>query len=135
MATMSEGNGFASRDQILQPLKRRFAVVDVPEWGRFRIRSLTELERSRFEASIRDKKGQVSANKLIDLKCRLIVLCVVDGEGNPLLTNSDIDVLRNQDAKATNALVDAIQTHCGITEADMEDLEKNSDVTPAASLP
>lgn len=130
---MSEGNGLVTRDQILQPLKRRFTEVTVPEWGTFRIRSLTELERSKFEASIRDKKGQVSNAKLVDLKCRLIVLCVVDGEGNPLLAHSDIDVLRNQDAKATNALVDAIQAHCGITDNDMEELEKNSGATPAGS--
>lgn len=130
---MSETNGFATRDTILQPLKRRFTDVTIPEWGKFRIRSLTELERSRFEASIRDKKGQVNNTKLIDLKCRLIVLCVVDDAGDPLLTNSDIDVLRNQDSQATNLLVDAIQGHCGITETDLGELEKNSEATPAAS--
>lgn len=123
---MSEGNGFATRDQILSPAKRRFSVVDVPEWGKFRIRSLTELERSRFEQTLRDKNGQLSNNKMLDLKCRLIVLCTVDGEGNQLLTNSDIETLRNQDSRFTNQLVEAIQEHCGVSSADMEDLEKNS---------
>lgn len=132
---MSEANGFVTRDALLRPLVRRFKVVEIPDWGKFRIRSLTELERSKFEASIRDKKGQVSNSKLVDLKCRMIVLCIVDADGNQLLTNADIDVLRNQDSKATNALVDAIQSHCGITEGDMEDLEKNCEPTAAASLP
>ena len=132
---MSETNGFATRDTILAPLKRRFTEIAIPNWGKFRLRSLTELERSRFEASIRDKKGQVSNAKLIDLKCRLIVLCVVDGNGDPLLGNSDIDQLRQQDSKATNALVEAIQSHCGISDSDLEDLEKNSEATTAASSP
>jgi len=130
---MSETNGFITRDALLRPAVRRFKTIEIADWGKFRIRSLTELERSRFEASIRDKRGQVSNTKLIDLKCRLIVLCVVDGDGNQLLSNSDIDTLRNQDAKFTNELVDAIQTHCGITESDMEELEKNSEATADAS--
>lgn len=122
---MSEGNGFVTRDLFLRAPVRRYKELIVPELGEVRIRSLTELERSQFEASIRDKKGNVSNTKLIDLKCRLIVLAVVDAEGNPILQNSDIPQLRNQDAKITNALVDAIQDHIGITDNDLEELEKN----------
>jgi hypothetical protein len=130
---MSEGNGFATRDAILARKPRRVKTVDVPGWGKFRIRSLTELERSRFEATIRDKNGQVSSSKMIDLKCRLIVLCVVDENGDPLLQNSDIEELRQQDSKLTNALVEEIQSHCGYSDADLEDLEKNSEPTRAAT--
>ena len=122
---MSEGNGYVTRDLFLRAPVRRFKELVIPELGKVRIRSLTELERSQFEASIRDKKGNVSNTKLIDLKCRLIVLAVVDGEGNPVLQNADIAQLRQQDAKITNALVDAIQEHIGITDNDLEELEKN----------
>jgi hypothetical protein len=130
---VSEGNGFATRDSILRPLVRRFKVVEVADWGKFRIRSLTELERSRFEASCRDKRGNLSVNKMVDLKCRMIVMCVVDADGNQLLANGDIDQLRQQDSKATNALVEAIQSHCGFSDEDLEDLEKNSEATAAAA--
>lgn len=129
---MSEGNGYVTRDDILAPSVRRFDDVEVPGWGKFRIRSLTELERSRFEASIRDKKGQVSNNRLIDLKCRLIVLCVVDGNGNQLLTHSDIERLHGRDSRDTNTLADGIQKHVGISDSDLEDMEKNSAPTAAA---
>jgi hypothetical protein len=112
---------------------RRVKTVDVPGWGKFRIRSLTELERSRFEASIRDKTGQVSSTKLIDLKCRLIVLCVVDENGDTLLQNSDIEELRQQDSKLTEALFEEIQAHCGYGVAKLEDLEKNSESPRAAT--
>lgn len=116
---------FCTREQMLSAPKRRFTEVDIADWGKFRIRSLTELERSKFEASIRDKQGRVSNNKLLDLKCRLIVLCVVDANGDTILTNADIDALREQDSYRTNALVDAIQKHCGFSDSDIEDLEKN----------
>lgn len=93
------------------------------------MRSLSELERSRFEASCRDKKGQVAPTKLLDMKCRMIVLAAVDGEGNQIFTNSDVDQLRQQDSKFTNALVDEIQKHWGVTDDDLEDLEKNCEPT------
>lgn len=130
---MSETNGFSKREEMLLRKPRRIKPVDVPGWGRFRIRSLTELERSRFEATIRDKTGQVSSNKMIDLKCRLIVLCVVDENGDQMLNNADIEELRQQDSMLTNALVEEIQAHCGYSDADLGDLEKNLGPTPAAS--
>lgn len=113
------------RDALLGPPKRRFAKIDVPDLGAVRIRSLTELERSRIEASMRDKKGGLSGSKLLDLKCRMIVECVVDESGNPIFTSRDIPQLNQQDSKVTNAIVDAIQAHCGWSDDDIEDLEKN----------
>ncbi len=113
------------RDALLGAPARRFAEVAIEGLGRVRIRSLTELERSRIEASMRDKKGNLSSSRMVDLKCRLIVDSVVDGEGNPLFTNSDIDRIRQQDSKVTNSLVEAIQAHCGWSDSDLEDLEKN----------
>lgn len=122
---MSEGNGLFDPKALLGSAKRRFAKVEIENLGVVRIRSLTELERSRIEASIRDKKGQLSTNKMLDLKCRMIVETVVDGEGNQVFKNSDIDQIRQQDSKVTNALMDAIQAHVGITDEDVENLEKN----------
>ncbi len=130
---MSEGNGFATRDAFLGPAKRRFTEAEIENLGKVRIRSLTELERSKFEASMRAKDGQVSNVKLVDMKARLIVLCVVDGDGNPLLTHRDIDQILQQDSKVTNELVDRIQEHCGFTKADIEDLEKNCAPTPTGN--
>ena len=115
------------KDALLGAAKRRFAVMPIDGLGNVRIRSLTELERSRLEASVRDKKGNLSSAKMLDLKCRLIVLCVVDEQGNQLFTNSDIERLGQQDSRITNALAEAIQTHCGWSERDLEAIEKNSE--------
>lgn len=114
-----------SADALLGAAPRRFATVSIESLGNVRIRSLTELERSRIEASMRDKKGQVAGAKILDLKCRMIVECLVDANGNQLFTNKDIERIRQQDSKVTNAIVDAIQAHCGWTDDDVEDIEKN----------
>lgn len=122
---MSESNGYATREALLGPLKRRFADVDIAGWGKVRLRSLSELERSRIEASMLDKKGQLSSTKIVDIKCRWIVAAVVDGDGNPILTNSDIPQLQQQDSSLTDSLMEAIKGHCGISDRDLEELEKN----------
>ena len=123
------------RDALLGAAPRRFVTVEIENLGNVRIRSLTELERSRIEASMRDKKGNLSSSRMLDLKCRLIVDCVVDANGNPLFTNSDIDRIRQQDSKVTNELVDAIQAHCGWSDEDLEDVEKNSAATAGGNSP
>lgn len=131
---MSEQNGFITREAALQRKPRRFAEIEIEGWGKFRIRSLTERERSaQFEASIRGANGQVVHRKLGDLKCQLIVLTVVDADGNLLFTNNDIPELREQDSALTNTLVDFIHKHCRINATDLEELEKNSAATSAAS--
>lgn len=107
------------------PAKRRFATVSIEGLGNVRIRSLTELERSRLEASMRDKRGNLNTTKQVEIKCRVIVAAVVDEEGNQVFTNSDIAQLGQQDSKITNELVEAIQAHCGWSDDDLEDLEKN----------
>ncbi len=110
---------------LLGATVRRFATVPIEGVGKVRFRSLTELERSRMEASIRDKRGQVSGSKMLDLKCRMIVETVVDDNGNPVYSNSDIERIRQQDSKITNAIAEAAQAHVGISDEDLEDLEKN----------
>lgn len=131
---MSEGNGFMTRDAALQRKPRRFAIVEIEDWGKFRLKSLTELERAKFERSLKDKKGALSNNKMFDLKLRMIVLCAVDGNGDQLFQEGDIESLREQDSKPINELVEKIAAHCGFSNADIEDLAKNSEATPAASL-
>lgn len=123
---MSETNGFADRDSLLKNTARRFGVYPLPSGGKVRVRNLTELERQEYELAALDRKGQLVREGLRTSKCRLIVLCVVDGEGNPILSDADIPVLQQQDSLITNALADICQSHCGISDADLESLEKNS---------
>ena len=114
-----------TRDQLLQPAKRRFREVEV-NGGTVRIRSITEKERSEWELGGLDRKGKVARNGLLSIKCRLIVLCVVDEDGNPVFRESDVPKLMEQDSVVTDTIATACQEHCGITDSDIEGLEKNS---------
>src|SRR5689334_16797022 len=100
---------------LLGPAKRRYKVVDT-DVGKVRIQSFTELQRSRIEASTKDKDGKLSANKTLDLKCRLLVEGVVNDEGTQVYTNNDIERLRQQDSRVINQIADAILDHCGFSD-------------------
>lgn len=131
---MSESNGFVTRDVLLGRFVRRFKPVDV-RLGRFRLRSVNEAERSRFEASLKDKNGNLSMSRSLDLKCRAIVLGVDDGNGNQMYSNSDIEFIRQQDSRDVNELAMAIVDFWGLIGDDIEDLEKNLEATVGASSP
>ena len=126
---MSETNGYVTRDQMIAPTERATKDIEVPGLGKVQIQTITELERSRMEAPNYTKRGTVNVEKLGDARCRLVVA----GVANPRLTNNDVQYLRNKDSRIINYLADEIAKHCGITAADMEDIEKNSETPAAAS--
>ena len=124
---MSEGNGngFITREQLLAKAKRRYQEFEVPDFGKVRIRSLTERERSNFEADIQGSKGEYRRSKMIQARRRLIALTVVDGEGNLLLNQAnDVKALEEQDGSVTDAIFEQSMVHCGIKENDIEVLDE-----------
>ena len=122
---MSEANGYADKAALLGANKRRFADVVIADVGTFRIRSLTERERSEYEAGFLDRSGKARTSKLVEAKVRLIVLCLCNAEGLQLLSDGDAAGLGGIDSTVSNKLFDECQTHCGFSEADVEDLVKN----------
>lgn len=119
---MSE-NGLADKAAILGANKRRYREVDVPLIGKVRIRSLTERERSEYEAGFLDKSGNVS--NIVDGKVRLIVLCACNAEGHRIFSDADANSLADVDAVVTNALADECRSLSGFSEDDIRNLEKN----------
>lgn len=124
--SQDRGVGLCSRDQILGAVERRFKdfpVEGLP--GNVRIRSLTEREKSEYEATFLDKKGELSRDKLRTARRRLVILTVVDATGNPLLTEADLDALEGIDGNITSAIQAQAQVHCGIGAAQLEEARKN----------
>ena len=112
---------------------RRYAEVKVPSYGNCRIQSLTERERAQIEYAMTfadDSKAVAHT-----LKARLIVMCMVDSAGLRIWSDAEIDVVADLDSRFTAAMVDAIEEHCGISKADVEELEKNSDETATDKQP
>ena len=56
------------------------------------VRTLTGRERDRFE-------GQQSRDPYTDVRARLAVLCLVDKEGKPLFTESDIPAVSAKNSR------------------------------------
>lgn len=116
---------YATREQLLAATARRYR--DVPTLaGLFRLRSLTEVEKSHNELEVLGRKGGLDKDRLLAARRKLIALCVVDGDGVPLLTADDVAALEQVDAAITGALYDAAIEHCGMKPGDLEDLVKNS---------
>jgi len=117
------------RDVLLRPVKRTFHEVETSR-GVVRLRSVTERERAKFEADTLDKSGKVTKRGLVSMKPRLIILCAVDDQGDPILNQGDIDSLLDMDSQTINQLADVCQQLVGITESDVEDMEKNYETSP-----
>lgn len=132
---MSDGNGFLGREEFLAPQQRRYATVTMPGFGMVRIQSLTEREKSDFETAAMTVKGGLSRRKLEEARRRLIVLCIVDANGNRLLTEQDMPTLENLDGAVSTRIYDECRRHCGFDEEDIETLVKNSEAIAGSVSP
>lgn len=129
-------NEYISREAFLQPARRRFKDVTLPvSEHRVRIRSLMEGEKEAYEAETLNKKGGLRQDRILDARRRLVVLCLVDGNGDLLLTSGDSEALKQLDGADMACLQDECSVHCGFKEGDIEGLVKNSDAVPVAVSP
>lgn len=145
---MSENGVLATADQLFsQPSVRRFRGgkedpgedLKLPISGMVvRIRSLTDKEYSAYEMAVvnaRRRGGGIREERMKDASCRLIVLCLVDANGNQLATKKHVAAIGDWDLADSRYLYDACVEHCGINSDDMETLVKNSGRTIDDSSP
>lgn len=125
-----------SRDDILKVEDRKYELLDVPEWGgEVRLRTLTGRERDEFEASTveTNKKGQQRTN-LVNIRARLVSLCLVDEEGNRMFTEKrDVILLGEKSAAALERVFAKCNEMNGLSEKDVEELAENFSETPSES--
>lgn len=138
---MTDENGLASAEQLRALGSRgvrRYKMLDpLPVSGlRLRIQSLTEREMAQHDAdAISYGKRTVKRSAIVNANGRLFVRCLVDGEGNRLFANGDMDIFADWDAADTSYVYDEIASHCGIRQAADEDLVKNSEETIGVGSP
>ena len=133
--TESNGNGFLSRDALLKRTERVIAEVEIPGAGKVRIRSLTEGERARYEASLQDRQGRLDSKKSQQLRARLIALCLVDAKGHCEFHEADIPKLMKIDCRTSVAIHQACAKHNGFDDEDLELMVKNSEETDGDDSP
>ena len=122
---------FLTKSDLLKEAVRRYLDFKVNVNGEertCRIQSLTEKERSNYEAAMQLATGKRDkAARMRDAKRRLIVLCVVDENNNPLLTMADVKELENVDSQTTATIFTKCIDHVGFSDEDVEDLAGNSE--------
>ena len=122
---------YLSRDGILAAKDMETEDVDVPAWGgRVRVRGMTGSERDAFEAALLNNKGQADKRYLLNFRAKLVVLCVVDEEGNRLFADADVGLLGKKSASAIELVFDVARRLSGMSQADVEEMEANLSETP-----
>lgn len=127
-----------TREKILAEArqKRRMEEVDVPEWGgSVFVKELSAAERDAFEASMvkLDRKGKVQGHNLANVRARLAVFALCDEDGKRLFGDDEAGILGEMSAAALQRVFEVAQRLSGISNEDMEELEKNSVSGPTGS--
>lgn len=114
-----------TRDQILAANDIVTEVVPVPEWGgEVLVRGLTGAERDAFEKNIVEIKGKRTIVK-DNIRAKFVAATVVDEAGHLLFDEADIYPLGKKSAAALDRVFAAAQRLSGLSDSDVEELEKN----------
>ena len=117
-----------TRDDILRANDSQMEAVDVPEWGgQVLVKGLSGTERDRFEQDSIDQRGKTTKLNFTNIRARLLVLCLVDEQGNRLFQRSDIDLLGQKSAVALNRVFEVARRLSGLNQEDVEELAENFD--------
>lgn len=114
---------------------RRVVAIDLARFGldanTYHVRSLTERERSSYEAQFVQTDGKtINRSRLIEAKARLVVLCLVTGKTqSPVFTEDDLPALMDADSDFIDTVYEVARKHCGFKRGDVEKLAGNSEET------
>lgn len=120
---------FLTKDTLSKLAERRYLQFDIDIDGESvtcRVQSLTEKERSNYEAASMIAKGKKAIDRTRDMKRRLIVLCLVDQDNKPMYSLSEAHKLEEIDSRITSIIFTKCVDHIGIEEEDLDDLVGNS---------
>ena len=123
-----------TRAQILAAEDIESEIVEVPEWGgSVRVRGLTGTQRDRFEQSIVIQQGKKSRMNMDNIRAKLCAMTMVDEDGGRLFSDRDTEELGAKSAAALDRVFAVAQRLSGISEDDLEELEKNSGSAPSGA--
>ena len=118
--------------------------VPVPEWApddmpadevaalTVKVRALSGKQRDAFEGSLVNGEGKKRKTDLANIRAKLVAMCIVIGPDDPPWQP---EVLGALNAAALDRVFTVCQRLAGLSAADVENLEKNSEPGPKESLP
>lgn len=118
-----------TREQILAS-KRAREVVSVPEWGGdVIVADMGGTKRDEFERWCLDNKG----SNFVGVRATLASYTIIDEEGARLFTPDDVAALGELSAAALQRVYDVATRLNRLSNADAEELEKNSGAAPSGN--
>lgn len=124
--------GYLTKADILAVSDIPQETVPVPEWGgEVLVRGLTGKQRDDFEASLMRGQGRKQHMVLDNVRAKLCVLTIVDENGNRLFTDGDLRALSEKSAAALDRVCAVSMRLSGLTQEDVEELEKNFESGPS----
>lgn len=121
---------FIGRDEILASVDIKPERVEVPEWGSEAfvfVRPLSGLERGHYEQMMGSLAKPDRYKKSRGLLC---ALGICDEAGEPVFSPDDVDRLSKKNAAPLDRCFDKIYARSGMSVAEAEKVEKNSEATP-----
>lgn len=101
--------------------------VEVPEWGGYvNVRTMTGAERDTFEADVFAGNGTDAKSNGKNIRARFLAAVLVDDDGKNIFSIEQAKELGGKSAKILDQLYDASMRLNHLTQADVEDLAKNS---------
>ena len=109
------------RDKILGAEDLHREKVEVKEWdATIYIREMTGGERDAYDASLIDKSGLPTKEKLKDMRAELVVLTAVDEKGERIFGDDDVALVTRKNAKILDRLADIAQVINKLSEDAIE---------------
>ena len=117
-----------SREAILSADDLTAEPVHVPEWGgTVRVIGLTGTDRDAYEASFVDAKGKPAAQRLRNIRAKLLVKCLVGEDGKRLFTDDKAQVLGAKNGAVVDRLFDVARRLSGIGQGAVEEGKETSE--------
>ena len=116
-----------NKEQIIGADDRKYAIVEVPEWGgKVRVSTMSGSMRDNYERMIttQDENGKLKSNTG-DLRAKLLAVSIVDESGSQLFDSDDIEALGEKSADAIDRVFKEITRINQLMASDVDDEVKN----------
>ena len=119
-----------TKEQILSAQDVKPVSVKVPEWGgTVYVRPMSAGDRDRWEGDLLDraeKRKESITAATENLRSVFLAKCLCDEAGELLFGAEDVKALARKNYKPIDRVYEVAQTLNGLSDADVEELEKNS---------
>jgi hypothetical protein len=117
-----------SREQILGAKDIATRSVWVEQWqGSVLVRGLMGFERDEYEQSLVDLSGGKARVNMRNARARLVVMTVVDEQGNRVFSDTDIAMLTTKNASALETIWDVAAALSGLGDGDAKAMGNDSE--------